>query len=73
MSTKDKLSGRLKKAAGDLLGDRSLRRKGVRDERKAEEKEELARKEEELEAQAARVSDLERPGRQGGAGARPPQ
>jgi uncharacterized protein YjbJ (UPF0337 family) len=60
VSTKDKLSGRLKKAAGDMLGDRSLRRAGVKDERKAEAKEELARKEEEVEQQAARVSDLER-------------
>lgn len=60
MSTKDKLSGRLKRAAGDLLGDRSLRRAGVKDERKAEAKEELARREEELEEQAARVSELER-------------
>jgi len=61
VSTKDKLSGRLKKAAGDLLGDRSMRRAGVKDERKAEAKEELARREEELEQQAARVADLERP------------
>lgn len=60
MSTKDKLSGRLKKATGDLLGDRSLRRAGVKDERKAEAKEELARREEELEQQAARVAELER-------------
>ena len=61
MSTKDKLGGRLKKAAGDLLGDRSLRRAGVKDERKAEAKEELALREEELEQQAARVAELERP------------
>lgn len=60
MSTKDKLSGRFKKAAGDLLGDRALRRAGVKDERRAQAKEELARKEEELEQQAAKVSDLER-------------
>jgi len=61
VSTKDKLGGRLKKAAGDLLGDRSLRRAGVKDERKAEAKEELALREEELEQQAARVAELERP------------
>jgi uncharacterized protein YjbJ (UPF0337 family) len=60
VSTKDKLSGRFKKAAGDLLGDRALRRAGVKDERRAQAKEELARKEEELEQQAAKVSDLER-------------
>jgi len=64
MSFIDRVSGRLKKATGDLLGDRALRREGVRDERKAEAKDELARKEEELERQAARVADLERgPGR----------
>jgi len=60
MSLKDKLSGRFKKAAGDLMGDGSLRRQGVREERKGEAKEELARQEEELERQAARVADLER-------------
>jgi uncharacterized protein YjbJ (UPF0337 family) len=60
MSVKDTVSGRFKKAVGDLLGDRSLRREGVREERKAEAKDELARQEEELERQAARVADLER-------------
>ena len=59
MSTKDRLSGRLKKAVGDLLGDRALRRAGVKEERKADAKDELARKEEELEQQAAQVADLE--------------
>jgi uncharacterized protein YjbJ (UPF0337 family) len=56
----DRITGRFKKAAGDLLGDRALRSEGVREERKAEAKEELARQEEELERQAARVADLER-------------
>jgi uncharacterized protein YjbJ (UPF0337 family) len=60
MSFKDRVSGRVKKAAGDLLGDRPLRRQGVREERKAEAKEDLARQEEELERRAARVADLER-------------
>jgi uncharacterized protein YjbJ (UPF0337 family) len=60
VSTKDKLSGRFKKAVGDLLGDRSLRRQGVKEERKAEAKEELALREEEVERQAAEVSELER-------------
>jgi uncharacterized protein YjbJ (UPF0337 family) len=60
MSVTDRIRGRFKKAAGDLLGDRSLRRQGVREERKADAKEDLARKEEELEHQAARVADLER-------------
>ena len=61
MSTKDKLSGRLKKAAGDLLGDRWLRMEGVKDERKPEGKEQLERKEQALEHQAALASDLQPP------------
>jgi uncharacterized protein YjbJ (UPF0337 family) len=60
MSIKDKITGRIKKASGSLIGDRSLQRQGVREERKADAKEELARKEEDLERQAARVADLER-------------
>jgi uncharacterized protein YjbJ (UPF0337 family) len=68
MSVFDKVSGRVKKATGSLLGDRALRREGVNEERKADAKEELARQEEELERQAARVADLER--RSGG---RPPR
>jgi len=60
MSVFDKVSGRVKKATGSLLGDRSLRREGVNQERKADAKDELARQEEELEHQAARVADLER-------------
>ncbi len=71
MSTKDKLTGRLKKAAGDLLGDRSMRRQGVRDERRAEAKDDLARKEEELEEQEARVSDLDRESGRGRTGEPP--
>jgi uncharacterized protein YjbJ (UPF0337 family) len=60
VSTKDKLSGRLKKAAGGLLGDRSLRRQGIKEERKAEAKEDLARTEEEIDERAAHVAELER-------------
>jgi uncharacterized protein YjbJ (UPF0337 family) len=60
MSLIDRLAGRFKKATGDLLGDRALRRKGVREERKADAKEELAREQDEVVEQAARVADLER-------------
>ena len=42
MSILDKISGRFKKAAGDLADDPSLRREGAREERKGEAKEELA-------------------------------
>ena len=60
MGLKDKVSGRLKKAGGDLLGDPELHREGAREERKGEAKDELARQEEELERQAAKVADMER-------------
>ena len=60
MSIFDKVRGRLKKAAGDLAGDPSLRREGARDERKGAAKEELARAQDEVADKAARVADLER-------------
>jgi uncharacterized protein YjbJ (UPF0337 family) len=42
MSILDKISGRFKKAAGDLADDPSLRREGGREERKREAKDVLA-------------------------------
>jgi uncharacterized protein YjbJ (UPF0337 family) len=60
MSIKDRITGRFKKAAGELVDDPSLRRQGAREERKADAKEELARSHEEVERKAARVADLER-------------
>ncbi len=56
----DKLTGRAKKAAGDLAGDSSLRSEGAREERKGEAKEELDRAQERVEQKATEVSDLER-------------
>ena len=56
----DKLTGRAKKAAGDLTDDGSLRREGAQEERKGEAKEELARADERAEAKAEEVADLER-------------
>ena len=41
MSIMDKITGRTKKAAGDLADDESLRRQGAREERKGEAKDEL--------------------------------
>ena len=49
MSIIDKITGRTKKAAGDLAGDSSLRREGAREERKGEAKEELAGAQEKIE------------------------
>ena len=60
MSTKDKITGRVKKAAGDLLDDASLRREGRRDERKGEAKEELADAQDKAAKKAQEVADLER-------------
>ena len=60
MSLIDKLTGRAKKAAGDLAGDSSLRREGWREERKGEKKEELDRAQSRVEEKAQEVGDLEK-------------
>jgi uncharacterized protein YjbJ (UPF0337 family) len=56
----DKITGRTKKAAGDITGDPSLRREGRQEERKGEAKEELNRAEEQVEDKAAEVAERER-------------
>jgi uncharacterized protein YjbJ (UPF0337 family) len=60
MSILDKISGRFKKAAGDLADDPSLRREGRREERKGEAKEELDHAHERVESKAEEVADLDR-------------
>lgn len=60
MSLIDKITGRTKKAAGDLTDDPSLRNEGRRDERKGEAKEELADAHEKADRKAEEVSNLER-------------
>jgi uncharacterized protein YjbJ (UPF0337 family) len=60
MSIIDKLTGRAKKAAGDLAGDSSLRRQGSREERKGEKKEELDSAQEKVEQKSQEVGDLEK-------------
>jgi uncharacterized protein YjbJ (UPF0337 family) len=60
MSIIDKITGRTKKAAGDLTDDQSLRRQGAREERKGEAKEQLGRAQEKVEEKATEVSDLDR-------------
>lgn len=60
MSIRDKISGRVKKAAGELADDPSLRREGRNDERKAEAKEELASAQDEAARKAQEVKDAER-------------
>jgi uncharacterized protein YjbJ (UPF0337 family) len=56
----DKLTGRAKKAAGDLADDPSLRAQGRREERKGEEKEKLAEAQDRVTEKAQDVADLER-------------
>jgi uncharacterized protein YjbJ (UPF0337 family) len=60
MGILDKITGRTKKAAGDLAGDAEMRRKGRQEERKGEAKEELAGAQEKADTKAEEVSDLER-------------
>jgi uncharacterized protein YjbJ (UPF0337 family) len=60
MGLLDKITGRSKKAAGDVAGDPSLRREGRREERKGEEKEKLADAQDRVEEKSADVADLER-------------
>jgi uncharacterized protein YjbJ (UPF0337 family) len=60
MGILDKITGRAKKAAGDIADDPSLRRQGAREERKGEAKEELADAHEKADAKAEEVADLER-------------
>ena len=60
MTLIDKITGRTKKAAGDLAGDPKLRQEGRREERKGEAKEELVRDQERTESKAQEVDDLER-------------
>jgi uncharacterized protein YjbJ (UPF0337 family) len=60
MGITDKITGRVKKAAGDLADDPSMRREGRNEERKGEAKDELARSEEKADRKAEEVADLER-------------
>jgi uncharacterized protein YjbJ (UPF0337 family) len=60
MGITDKITGRAKQAAGDLLGDEDTKRQGAAEERKAEKKEDLARSEakaEQAEQEAQRKAD----------------
>ena len=55
MSIIDKITGRTKKAAGDLTGDKSLRRQGAREERKGEAKDQLDNAQDKVQDKAAEV------------------
>jgi uncharacterized protein YjbJ (UPF0337 family) len=60
MGITDKITGRIKQAAGNLADDASLRREGRQEERKGEAKDELATTQEKAERKADEVADLER-------------
>ena len=60
MSLIDKITGRAKKAAGDIAGDSSLHRQGRQEERKGEAKDELAGAQDRADAKAEEVANLER-------------
>ena len=60
MGILDKITGRAKKAAGDVADDASLRRQGSREERKGEKEEERDRAREAADEKAEEVADLER-------------
>jgi uncharacterized protein YjbJ (UPF0337 family) len=62
MGLQDKITGRVKQAAGDLLGDQNLRAQGLREERKGQAKEELERANAEADSKAQEVAALERQG-----------
>jgi uncharacterized protein YjbJ (UPF0337 family) len=59
MSLKDKVSGRAKKAAGDLTGNRELYEQGAREERKGQVKEQSRRAQERADRKADEVRSLE--------------
>ena len=56
----DKITGRAKKAAGDITGDSGLRREGRQEERKGEAKDELGNAQDKADAKAEEVANLER-------------
>ena len=60
MAKGDKVKGRIKEAAGDLIDDAEIRRKGRLEQREAEARDELARAEEAADRKAEEVADLER-------------
>jgi uncharacterized protein YjbJ (UPF0337 family) len=60
VSLTDKITGKLKQAAGDIADDASLRRQGAKEKRKGEAKDELARSQERADRKAEEVANLER-------------
>jgi uncharacterized protein YjbJ (UPF0337 family) len=59
MGITEKVSGRFKKAAGDVTGNRDLYESGVADERKGEAREQAERARERADRKAQEVRELE--------------
>jgi uncharacterized protein YjbJ (UPF0337 family) len=55
MGIEDKITGRIKQAAGDLLGHEGLKRQGAQEERKADAEAEAREAEARAEAEAQRA------------------
>jgi len=60
VSILDKITGRAKKAAGDIAGDPGMRKQGQREERKGEAKEEATEAQQRAEQKQREADDLER-------------
>ena len=60
MGLLDKITGRAKKAAGDVTDSASLRQQGRKEERKGEAKEDAARAQERADEKAREAEDLDR-------------
>jgi len=60
MGITDKITGRVKQAAGDLLGDEKTHRQGRREERKGQVKDQAERAEEQASRKRAEAADLDR-------------
>jgi uncharacterized protein YjbJ (UPF0337 family) len=56
----DKVSGKAKQAAGDILGDKSLHREGRKEERKGDVKEQAADAQDRADAKTNEAAKLER-------------
>ena len=59
MGIEDRVSGRLKQAAGDLLGNDRLKRQGAQEERKADAENEAREAQSHADRKADEVRDLE--------------
>jgi uncharacterized protein YjbJ (UPF0337 family) len=59
-SIKDKLTGKAKQAAGDVLGDRSLHQEGRKEERKSDVEEQHARAQQRADEKGKEEARLER-------------